>query len=119
MAAGDRVVPTAATIDDSVGILAAAEEGLGYALARWSLAVRSLQKGTLRVAGDEHLRYDYGYWFVCPPAYLGLPKFAAFRDWLRESASSFPSPADWRGRSGDSSPASRDRRPVRRRSARS
>lgn len=95
VAAGDRVVPTAATIDDSVGILAAAEEGLGYALARWSLAVRSLQKGTLRVAGDEHLRYEYGYWFVCPPAYLALPKVVALRDWLREAAGSFPSPEDW------------------------
>jgi LysR family glycine cleavage system transcriptional activator len=36
---GERLVPSAATIDDSVGILTAATEGLGYALARWSLAL--------------------------------------------------------------------------------
>lgn len=119
-AMGDRVVPTAATIDDSVGILAAAEEGLGYALARWSLAMRSLQKGTLRIAGTEHLRYEYGYWFVCPQAYLGLPKVAAFRDWLVEAAGGFPSPGDWRpGKPGAGPVSPDDRRPAPRRRARS
>jgi LysR family glycine cleavage system transcriptional activator len=97
--AGDRAVPTAATIDDSLGILAAAEEGLGYALARWSLAVRSLQKGSLRLAGSDYLSYEYAYHFVCPQPYLMLPKVVGFRDWLRTAARDFPSPADWPKRS--------------------
>lgn len=36
----------APSIDDSAGVLAAAEEGLGYALARWTLASRALHSGT-------------------------------------------------------------------------
>ena len=91
-AAGEKLVASAATIDDSVGILAAAEEGLGYALARWSLAVRSLQQGRLRLAGSEYLPYEYAYYFVCPKAYLGLPKVTGFRDWLRDAARRFPDP---------------------------
>lgn len=97
--AGARLLPTAATIDDSVGILAAAEEGLGYALARWSLVVRALQKGTLRLAGPDYLPYEYAYHFVCPQPYLMLPKVTGFRDWLRGAARDFPSPANWRKRS--------------------
>ena len=93
--ADDRIAASAATLDDSVGIIAAAEEGLGYALARWSLVVRALQKGQLKLAGSEVAPYEYGYWFVCPPAYLGLPKVAGFRDWIRDAARRFPAPEDW------------------------
>ena len=32
------------TIDDTVGLLAAAEEGLGFALARWTIVARSLHR---------------------------------------------------------------------------
>jgi LysR family glycine cleavage system transcriptional activator len=96
--AGARVTATAATIDDSVGILAAAEEGLGYALARWSLVVRSLQQGQLRIAGPDYVPYEYAYHFVCPKAYLGLPKVTGFRDWLREAARGFPTPEQWQKR---------------------
>src|SRR3984885_2099954 len=41
----------APTIDDSAGLLAAAEEGLGYALASWTLGTRALPKGTGRLGG--------------------------------------------------------------------
>ena len=43
----------APTIDDSAGLLVAAEEGLGFALTRWTTVSRSLQKGTLRLASKE------------------------------------------------------------------
>jgi LysR family transcriptional regulator, glycine cleavage system transcriptional activator len=82
----------APAIDDSAGLIAAAEEGLGFALARWSLAARAIQKGTLRLASDETLPYAWAYYFVCPEPYLALPKVAKFRDWLRESAREFPRP---------------------------
>ncbi len=80
------------SIDDSAGLLAAAEEGLGFALMRWTLVARSLQKGLLKVAGKEVLPYGSAYYFVCPPPYLALPKVAQFREWLFAIAGEFPRP---------------------------
>jgi len=79
-------------IDDSAGILAAAEEGLGYALARWTLAARLLQKGSLRRASKEVLPFQSAYYFVCPAAFLALPKVASFREWIVAIARDFPKP---------------------------
>jgi LysR family glycine cleavage system transcriptional activator len=80
------------TIDDSAGLILAAEEGLGFALARWTLVTRSLQKGTLRLASKEALPYGSAYYFVCPRAYLALPKVAQFREWITGAARDFPGP---------------------------
>jgi LysR family glycine cleavage system transcriptional activator len=82
----------AANIDDSAGILAAAEEGLGYALARWTLVSRLLQRGTLRLAGKEVLPFQSAYYFVCPKAFLALPKVANFREWITAAAGDFDQP---------------------------
>ena len=82
----------APTIDDSAGLLVAAEEGLGFALARWTMVTRSLQKGTLRLASREALPYNYGYYFVCPRAFLDLPKVAQFREWIFAAAGDFHGP---------------------------
>lgn len=79
----------APNIDDSAGLLAAAEEGLGFALARWTLVARALQKGTLKLAGSEVLPYGSAYYFVCPAPYLAMPKVAHFRDWLIAAAREF------------------------------
>ena len=84
----------APTIDDSAGLLIAAEEGLGYALARWTMVTRALQKGTLQRASKEALPYSFAYYFVCPKAYLELPKVAQFREWLVAAAREFRGPAD-------------------------
>jgi LysR family glycine cleavage system transcriptional activator len=108
-ASGDRLAASAATIDDSVGILAAAEEGLGYALARWSLVVRALQRGQLKLAGADYLPYEFSYYFVCPKPYLELPKVTGFRDWLREAVRHFPTPADFARRAGQRGRTSRAR----------
>lgn len=81
------------TIDDTVGLLAAAEEGLGFALARWTIVARALQKGTLKMASREALPYGSAHYFVCPQTYLTLPKVARFRDWLFAAARDFPAPA--------------------------
>src|SRR5580658_2468166 len=64
----------APSIDDSAGLLAAAEEGLGFALARWTLVTRHLQKGSLKLAGKETLPFRSSYYFVCPKSFLNLPK---------------------------------------------
>jgi LysR family glycine cleavage system transcriptional activator len=82
----------APTIDDSAGLILAAEEGLGFALARWTLITRSLQKGTLRLASTEALPYGSAYYFVCPRQYLTLPKVAQFRDWIAGAAREFKGP---------------------------
>jgi LysR family transcriptional regulator, glycine cleavage system transcriptional activator len=82
----------APSIEDSAGLLAAAEEGLGYALARWTLVARSLQKGTLRLAGRGALPYGLSYYFVCPKSFLALPKVSQFRNWIFDAAANFPGP---------------------------
>jgi LysR family glycine cleavage system transcriptional activator len=83
----------APSIDDSAGLLTAAEEGLGYVLARWTLVTRALHKGTLRLAGNGALPYGSSYYFVCPKNYLTLPKVAQFREWIIAAARDFPGPA--------------------------
>ena len=84
----------APSIDDSAGLLAAAEEGLGYVLTRWTLVTRALHRGTLRLAGKGALPYGSAYYFVCPKNFLALPKVAQFRDWLIAAAHDFPGPPD-------------------------
>ncbi len=88
----------APNIDDSAGLLAAAEEGLGFALARWTLVTRSLHKGTLRLAGKETVPYGSAYYFVCPKAFLAMPKVAQFREWIFAAAREFPAPTEPRAR---------------------
>lgn len=83
----------APSIDDSAGLLAAAEEGLGYALGSWTLVTRALHKGTLRLAGNGALPYGPAYYFVCPKSFLALPKVAQFREWIFAAAREFPKPA--------------------------
>lgn len=88
----------APNIDDSAGLLAAAEEGLGFALARWTLVTRALQKGSLKLASKEVLPFGSAYYFVCPQAFLELPKVAHFREWIFAAAREFPPPASVRKR---------------------
>jgi LysR family transcriptional regulator, glycine cleavage system transcriptional activator len=82
----------APSIEDSAGLLTAAEEGLGYALGRWTLVTGALQKGTLRLAGKEVMPYGSAYYFVCPKSFLRLPKVAQFREWIFAAAAAFPKP---------------------------
>ncbi len=81
----------APAIDDSAGLLAAAEEGLGFAITRWTLVARAIQKGTLKIAGREILPYGSSYYFVCPAPYLAMPKKSpSSGDWLFAVAGEFP-----------------------------
>ena len=84
----------APNIDDSAGILAAAEAGLGFALARWTLVSLPLQRATLRLAGKDVLPFESAYYFVCPKPFLDLPKVAHFREWIFAAARDFPRPAE-------------------------
>jgi len=85
-------------IDDSVSVISAVMEGLGYAPARWSIAANDLDNGNLVLASKMIVPSRFKYWFVCPPAYSELPMVIALRQWLRDEAAAFLKPDDWLGR---------------------
>lgn len=70
--------------------MVAAEEGLGFALARWAMVTSSLPKDTLRFGKQggyaPRLRVLF---LVCPRAYLDLPQVARFREWVVAAARDF------------------------------
>ena len=82
-------------IDDSVSVLSAVIEGLGYAPARWSIAAHDLNSGRIVLASETIVPSRFRYWFVCPPSYSELPMVCALRQWLKEEAAAFPTPQDW------------------------
>lgn len=81
-----------ATIDDSVSVLLAAAEGLGYAVVRWSLAAQDIDRGVLALASRHVVPSRWSYWFVCPEAYTKMPKVQALRQWLATEAAGFKGP---------------------------
>ncbi len=90
---GDPPKPVRGSVlDDSVSVLLAAEQGLGYALVRWSLAASDLHSGRLVLASSCVLPYRWSYYFVCPKSYLAMPKVANFLAWLHSAAKTFPMP---------------------------
>ena len=81
-----------AFIDDSAALLSATIEGLGFAILRWTLAAAELQAGRVALASERVLPYRLAYYFVCPEAYLSLPKVVALRDWLVSQGQQFAPP---------------------------
>jgi len=79
-------------LDDSASLLAAAEQGQGLALARWSLVAGDLAAGRLVRPSTQSVRQRHSYYFVAPPHNFDLPKVLRFRDWLHEVCSEFPPP---------------------------
>jgi LysR family glycine cleavage system transcriptional activator len=77
--------------DDAVAIVRAAEAGQGLALARWSLVADEVGQGRLAVAGRA-VKAPLAWYLACPPAHLVMEKVVAFRQWLVEESSRFPSP---------------------------
>ena len=80
------------SIDDSVSVLMAAERGLGYALARWTLVADDIGIGRIVLAGDQAVPLGLDYWIVWPDNYATLPKLRQFCDWLKAEARAFPPP---------------------------
>jgi LysR family transcriptional regulator, glycine cleavage system transcriptional activator len=78
--------------DDSLTVLAAAEQGQGLALSRWALAAQDVAEGRLVRASDRVAPCPRAYYFVCPESYLALPKLQQLLAWLREMAAAFPGP---------------------------
>lgn len=79
-------------LDDSASLLAAAEQGHGLALARWSLVAGDLAAGRLVRPSAQSVRQLNAYYFVAPPHNFDLPKVRRFRDWLHAVCSEFPPP---------------------------
>jgi LysR family glycine cleavage system transcriptional activator len=78
--------------DDSLTVLAAAEQGQGLALTRWALAAQDLANGRVVRASEQVRPCPRAYYFVCPEGYLALPKLQHLLKWLREMAAAFPRP---------------------------
>jgi LysR family glycine cleavage system transcriptional activator len=81
-----------AAFDDSLTVLAAAEQGQGLALTRWALAAQDLANGRIVRASAQVLPCPRSYYFVCPESYLELPKLQQLLAWLREVAAASPRP---------------------------
>jgi len=78
--------------DDSLTVLAGAEQGIGLALTRWSLAAQDLASGRIVRASERFVPCPRAYYFVCPEMYVTMPKVQQFLTWLREMAAAFPRP---------------------------
>ena len=78
--------------DDSLTILAAAEQGQGLALTRWALAAQDLASGRIVRASARIVPCPLAYYFVCPEPYLSVPKIQTLLAWLRAAAAAFPPP---------------------------
>jgi LysR family glycine cleavage system transcriptional activator len=83
-----------AAFDDSLTVLAAAEQGQGLALTRWTLASQDIANGRLVRASAQVMPCPRSYYFVCPESYLELPKVQQLLAWLREVAAASPRPDD-------------------------
>jgi len=98
-----------ATIDDSVSVMLAAAEGLGFAMARWSLAAQDIERGSLVLASRHVVPSRWSYWFVCPEAYAEMPKVQDLRRWLVAEAAAFKGPPGAATASGKRKPVSASR----------
>jgi len=78
--------------DDSLTVLAGAEQGIGLALTRWSLAAHDLATGRIVRASERVVPCPRSYYFVCPEMYVTMPKVEQLLGWLREMAAAFPRP---------------------------
>lgn len=81
-----------AFIDDSVSLLTAVIEGLGFGLLRWTLAASELKAGRIVLASEHVVPHRFSYYFVCPQDYASFPKVAALREWLLQQGREFPPP---------------------------
>lgn len=70
--------------NDSTYALQAAARGEGVALARRSIVLEDLERGTLKRLFDVTVPSRERYWFVSPKETADTPKVKAFRKWVKE-----------------------------------
>jgi LysR family glycine cleavage system transcriptional activator len=83
---------TGTRVDDSAAIVRLALQGLGLALARWSLAGDDVAAGRLVVASSKPVSFFRSYWLLHPKHGRPHPAFAQFREWLKNEMDAFPRP---------------------------
>jgi LysR family glycine cleavage system transcriptional activator len=89
---GERRQRRGAVFDDSAAIVLAAEQGLGLALARWSLVAAELASGRLVRPIELAAKSEFAYYFVAPAHYASMQKIVTFRLWLEECCRAFGTP---------------------------
>ncbi|UNK58782.1 LysR substrate-binding domain-containing protein [Pseudoxanthomonas daejeonensis] len=75
-----------ARFDDTETLHQAAVQGMGVALARWTLAEPLVRAGRLVPLAREHLPAGFGHYLVYPERSVSHPGFAIMREWLLEQA---------------------------------
>jgi len=78
--------------DDSLTVLAGAEQGQGLALSRWALVAQDLASGRIVQASKRIASCPRAYYFVCPESYVTMPKVQRLLVWLREMTAAFARP---------------------------
>ena len=71
------------SFNDSTYSLQAAARGEGVALARRSIVMEDLERGTLKRLFTIAVAARESYWFVSPKDLANAPKVKAFRDWVK------------------------------------
>ena len=75
-----------AQFDDTETLHQAAAQGVGVALARWTLAEPLVKAGRLVTLTKKRLQADFAHYLVYPERSLGHPGFRKVRAWLLEQA---------------------------------
>src|SRR5688572_21330310 len=83
---------TGTRVDDSAAVVRLALQGLGLALARWSLAGDEVAAGRLVVASLKPVSFFRSYWLLHSKHGRPHPAFAQFREWLKSEIEAFPRP---------------------------
>ena len=81
-----------AFIDDTVSLLTACIEGMGFGLLRWTIAAGEVQAGRIALASEHIVPHRFAYYFVCPQDYATFPKVAVLREWLMQQGREFGKP---------------------------
>ena len=83
---GDPPARYVAQFDDTETLHQAAAQGMGAALARWTLAEPLVRAGRLVPLTRKRLRAGFAHYLVYPERSLPHPGFATVRAWLLEQA---------------------------------
>jgi LysR family glycine cleavage system transcriptional activator len=89
---GETVQRRGPMFDDSASIVIAAEQGLGLALARWSLVAAELASGRLVRPLSVAAKSEFAYYFVAPAHSFRMHKVARFHAWLTDCCRAFGPP---------------------------
>ena len=85
-AGGEPPARYVARFDDTEALHQAAAQGIGVALARWTLAEPLVRAGRLVPLARKRMPAGFGHYLVYPERSLSHPGFVTVRGWLLEQA---------------------------------